>query len=287
MVINCDNKINLDHDSGVIISDRVSTGKNLDMKLTVIVPKTSQTISKVEVRESPVLSTDLSPVRGGFLLGDSSINLWNQSNGFNIYNNLAIPATLVVLSGSTFYGQKIYRLTMTPNTQAHIDSLKINLWNHGVYGSSMTYTAGTRYSSSVFWRAVNKTDIVVGGGASNISPGWGTTTTTDIGGGWKRSDIPWYNATTNKTDNKFWSFKCPSARLNEAIIIDFTCPQIISGRSTPVPCIEGTTIIGQANLSNQMSLSNINNTETYYCNYTDQGIPFTVNFKNVLIRVIY
>ena len=154
--------------------------------------------------------------------GEPTTNLWYGA--LSIYNNLGIPATLQA-TGEYFKNAPVYRLTMTPNTQAQIDSIKANLWNHGVYGSSITYTASTKYHSSIYWKAINKSDIVVNGLASNIG-GWASAANYTENS-WTRC-ISYRDGSVaeNKTGHVFWSFKSPSATLGDSFIIDWCAPQI-------------------------------------------------------------
>jgi hypothetical protein len=166
----------------------------------------------------------------GIGCNEATTNLW--TGGFNIYNNNSVPATITTLS-ETYMGRPVYRVGMTVD-DAHSSALtdfRTSLASHGVYGSSRTYKANTKYADSIFWRPVNKTDIVVGGTASNIG-GWTAKPHVVYSNGWKR-----YTATrdgsvaTDKTDNVFFSFYCPSLQLNETIYIDWCCPQIEEGRN--------------------------------------------------------
>ena len=164
----------------------------------------------------------------GVAIEVATTNLWSGNLG--TYNNYGVPSSLTLLN-ETFRGQPVYRLAMTVDA-AHSSSLtdfKSNLWSHGVVGSSRTYLANTKYVDSIYWRVVNKPDVVVGGTASNIG-GWTSSGNTDIDGSWKRYVV--YRdgtVTSDKTDNVFFSFYCPSLALNETIYIDWCCPQIEQG----------------------------------------------------------
>ncbi len=149
-------------------------------------------------------------------------NIW--VGNLTVYNNLGIPNTLEK-TGATFMGAEVLRLTMTPNTESQLNSIKTNLWNHGVRGSSNLYKASTEYTSSIYWKAVNKDDIEVNGLASNIG-GWVNGGNHAEEGMFRCLSHRTGNVTEDKTGGLFWSFKSPSAVIGEPIIIDWAAPQI-------------------------------------------------------------
>jgi hypothetical protein len=162
---------------------------------------------------------------GGVAVEEGTTNLW--AGKFNIYNNYAsngqMTASLIALN-ETYMGDTIYRLAMTPISSNALTSMKNDLWSHGVYGSHRTYESGNTYMSSIYWRPISHSDISVGGTASNIA-GWSTVGTYEQNDGWNRSVSKWYDTTT-RSDNKFWSYRTPSAELNKPVIIDWVAPQI-------------------------------------------------------------
>lgn len=158
-------------------------------------------------------------------IDQGTTNLW--TGAMNIYNNFApngqMGASLTALN-ETFLGQSIYQLQMTPYSSNALSDLQNNLSSHGVMGSSMTYHSANTYIASIYWRP-HKSDMVVGGTASNIS-GWSDVGTIKLNDGWYRSSAKWSHASGDETDYKFWSFKSPSTQLNETVVIDWVCPQI-------------------------------------------------------------
>jgi hypothetical protein len=185
----------------------------------------------------------LRPNEGRFGVGVSveqgTTNLWTGI--INSYNNYATSGnmthTLVPLT-ETYMGQTIYRLTMTPVSANALSHVQTTLSGHGVMGSTgFNYLSGNTYMTSIYWRPVNKSDISVGGTASNIA-GWTDVGTQQLNNNWNRSVSKWFD-TTNRTDGKYWSFKCPSAIANEPIIIDWTCPQI-EQKTYPTSYVLGT-----------------------------------------------
>lgn len=153
-----------------------------------------------------------------------------KNHQYNIYNNHNVPASLTKLS-ETFQGCDVYRLSMTP-TSSYIGGFQTELWSHGIYGfSNVTFKANTKYCFWIYYRPVSHSDVRVGGTASNIS-GWYEIPPTEYGSGWKV--VGQYrngSVTSDKTDNIFTSFYCPSAVAGTPITIDFCCPHLIEGCS--------------------------------------------------------
>ena len=153
-----------------------------------------------------------------------------KNHTYNIYDNYGVPTSLIKLS-ETFQGCDVYRLTMTP-TSASVDSFKVDLWSHGIYGfSNVTFKANTKYCFWIYYRPVSHPDVRVGGTASNIS-GWYEIPPTEYGSGWKV--VGQYrdgSVTSDKIDNIFTSFCTPSATVGTPITIDFCCPHLIEGSS--------------------------------------------------------
>ncbi|MDD4733405.1 MAG: prepilin-type N-terminal cleavage/methylation domain-containing protein [Bacilli bacterium] len=154
---------------------------------------------------------------------EGTTNLWTGNLG--IYNNYSIPATLVA-TGGFYKGAPIYRLTMTPTNATQVSSIRSNLANHGVMGSRMTFLGNNKYTTSIYWKPVNKTDVQVGGRASNIS-GWYDGNHEVLADGWTRC-VTYRNGTVidDKTDYIFWSFRSPSFELGDTMVIDWVAPQI-------------------------------------------------------------
>jgi hypothetical protein len=158
----------------------------------------------------------------GIALEKTTTNLW--VGGFTIYNNYGVTASLTKLN-ETYMGEPVYRLAMTP-TVDNVSGFRTELWSHGVYGSSITYLANTKYANSIFWRCVNKPDISVGNTASNIG-GWTDGPTVKYSDGWNRTmAFRDGTVTTDKTGHIFFSFRSLSAQAGETIYVDWACPQI-------------------------------------------------------------
>lgn len=187
---------------------------------------------------------------------EPATNLWG--NGYNIYNNYGVPATITELD-ETYEGAKVYRLTMTVD-DAHssaLSSFRTGLYSHGVYSTiSNTFLANTEYAASIYWRPVNKKDVYVGGTASNIG-GWISAGNEGIADGWSRyTAYRSGSVTEDRTDRVFMSFRSPSLELNESVSVDFCAPQIEEGRIYPTKYTDSTRIGSSVNYGN----ANLNGT---------------------------
>lgn len=168
-------------------------------------------------------------------------NLLKTADYFGIYNNFSASGTTatIVTDPSTYMGQPVYKLTMTPDA-THVSSFQSNLDSHGLMTkNTKTFYANTKYTMSVYWKPISNTDMVVGLTASNIG-GWTDISTTNVGGGWYRSVASRDGTvTTDKTDNVFFSFRSPTAASGVAITSYWTCPKIEIGAKatdwTPAP----------------------------------------------------
>jgi hypothetical protein len=167
----------------------------------------------------------------GVSVEDTTTNL-QFGQGFGIYNNYSgsgITTTNTQLTNERLYGQPITRVTYQPTTSAALTSVQNEMFSHGVYlGMGTSLTGGGNYCASIYWRSP-KSDIIVGGTASNV-PGWVDVKTEKLSNGWNRSIARWNDPTT-RSDAKYWSFRSPSAQLNEVITIDWACPQLEANRT--------------------------------------------------------
>jgi hypothetical protein len=137
-----------------------------------------------------------------------------------VYNNYGVTSSLVD-TGEKFMGETVYRLTMTPNSNA-LNSFKNEMGSHGIHSAGRTFAANTAYRYNVFYRPVSHTDVVVGGVASNIS-GWTESPAIYWGDGWYQVGQYRYQGANAQGDSIYTSFKCPSAAVGVPITIDFCC----------------------------------------------------------------
>ena len=158
-------------------------------------------------------------------------NLW-ETNSLYVYNNYRVgdkTSDTLTKTNLKYMGGSIYRLVYTVHDATVLNHIKTTFHGHGVNTGSVTFKANTKYSASILYKPISHTDIIVGGTASNIggfievpnvhqSEGWIVATQKRDG-----SD------TADKRDSIFFSFICPSAELNERIVIDFCCPTLFEG----------------------------------------------------------
>lgn len=180
----------------------------------------------------PIINTNTSLTDNDIAIEEATTNLW--TGGLSVYNNYKAVASISTLN-ETYKGQPIYRLAMKPGDDitTTISHFQTSLSGHGVVGGALSWTEDTKFVSSIYWRPVNKADVVVGGTASNAS-GWSAGKTEYLEDGWRR----FYRYRTGvgivaKTDSIHHSFYCPSLELNETIYIDFSCPQTEMGKTYP------------------------------------------------------
>lgn len=192
----------------------------------------------LENSQGGIKANDVVIANDGLYTQRSTTNRWTGT--LKIYNNFSQPATLTA-TGEIFMGQPVYRLAMTVTDATRLSDFQNNLSSHGVFGGSMTFLASTKYAASIYYKLINKQDTIVGGTASNIG-GWSVGPTEEISDGWKRyTQYRTGAATTNATDNVFFSFRTPSLQLNETVYIDFACPMIEDGKDFATAYTIGTT----------------------------------------------
>lgn len=155
-----------------------------------------------------------------------------DSSSLAKYNNFGTgdkTTASIKKTNLTYMGCNIYRLEYTVHDTTTLNHVKTTFHGHGVYTVGVTFKANTKYSASILYKPISHTDIIVGGTASNIggfieipnvhqSEGWIVATQKRDG-----------SVTADKRDCIFFSFICPSAELNERIVIDFCCPTLFEG----------------------------------------------------------
>lgn len=164
-----------------------------------------------------------------YQLKPTTINNLAKNVGYTIYNNYGVGASLTQLN-ETYMGYPIYRLTMTP-TSSSVGGFQTELWSHGVYQSSWTFNAYTKYCYWIYYRPVSHNDVRVGGVASNIG-GWTEIAPQYIENNWYR--VGQYrdgSVGSTVSDAIFTSFYSPSAAAGTPISIDFCAPHLVAGTS--------------------------------------------------------
>lgn len=152
-----------------------------------------------------------------------------KNKTYTIYNNYSEPATLTK-TGERFMNCDVYRLKFTVTDETKLSNFQTSLSSHGIYGFRETFKANTKYCFWIYYKNISHQDTRVGGTASNIS-GWTEIPPKKVYSGWNvvgqyRNGL----VTTDKIDNIFTSFRCPTLQLNEEIIIDFACPNLVEGK---------------------------------------------------------
>lgn len=202
----------------------------------------------------PTTNASTGLTMSGVAAEGSATNTWNGN--FTVYNNYSVPSTMVKLN-ETYLGQPVWRIgmTVTDDKAQYLDHFRTTMYSHGVYGGYQTWTAETSYVSSIYWRPVNKHDMVFGGTASNI-PGWTAGPNVKASDGWTR----YYRYRTGvgritQNDHIHHSFRCPSLQLNETIYFDVCCPQTEAGVVSPSSYVNGSRSTGQCVINSGIGLS--------------------------------
>lgn len=256
------------------MSNSHKASKILLSKNTIPIDGNTTFLAHYDITENDVLRgiepisniTTLRPIEGyfggGIAIEEGTINTFGTS--YTAYNNYSVPVTKTLLS-ETLFGQPIYRFGFTVDDahSANLSHFQTSLSSHGVYGGSQNWVQDTSYCSSIYWRPVNKMDMVFGGTASNTA-GWSSGgNQTSPNGEWKR----FYRYRTGvgvatKSDTVHHSFYCPSLQLNETIYFDVSCGQTEEGKRFPTSYTNGTR--GSGLLTYPQEIFNPNE-GTFYC----------------------
>lgn len=175
----------------------------------------------------------------GYYLHETLTNMItpHDKGNFSLYNNHSAPITIEVLD-ETYMGHTIYRWKYIPSSDTLLTHIKGELWGQGICSKRITYAANTSFVRSIMWRPVTHTDVRVGGIASNIG-GWTERPDYDMGDGWFKNEAYRVPVTTEKEDLAFISVQCPSAKLNEPVIVDMCCFQLHPGYHAPRYIFDG------------------------------------------------
>lgn len=146
--------------------------------------------------------------------------------GLSVYNNYAGLSHTFSLTGETFRGAPIYRLTMTPDANT-LQYVQTGLYGTGCVVWGCQFKANTAYTYWMYYKCVSHMDTVVGGTASNIG-GWYALPSEPVEDGWyKIGQYRGTGTTTDKSDGIFTSFYTPSATAGKPVIIEFAGPHLI------------------------------------------------------------
>lgn len=151
------------------------------------------------------------------LLSDYSLSVYN-----NTPND--ITATIIPMS-DTYQGATVWQLTITPITPTGVSYLTNgNNPGIGVVTSGGGSSAGVYTGFSIFFRpTVKMYSSPIYTSYSNI-PGWQSSNQyDDMGDGWFRAKVIWYDTVT-RSDGKYWAINPVGATLNTPIIIYWAGP---------------------------------------------------------------
>lgn len=154
-------------------------------------------------------------------------NLLRRTEYFGIYNNFGVGATLVKRTDILLYGEPVYLLTMTPEA-ASLNDFKTNASNHGVMTTApKSFYARLPYVVAIYWKPVSHADITVNLSIATNIGGWIAGGTVAVGDGWYRTlAMRDGTVTTDKLDNLYFAFYCPSAQAGVPISMYWACPQL-------------------------------------------------------------
>lgn len=215
----------------------------------------THSLANLGITVRPSLDTNTTLTNNGIAVEEDAVNIWNGNLG--IYNNYTVPASLVKLD-ETYMEQPVYRLGMTVSDAkaTYLSHFRTSLTAHGVVGGSQSWVQDTKYASSIYWRPVNKEDVVFGGTASNTG-GWITGPTEYLDDGWRRYTRYRTGAgVATKSDSVHHSFYCPSMQLNETVYIDVACPQTEKDRTFATSYTPSSRMSGSLTIPSSIGNSN-------------------------------
>jgi hypothetical protein len=163
---------------------------------------------------------------GNFQKAFGTTNL-SSNTGLSIYNNVPSHVTATLTQTSETYKQSpVWALTLTPTTSTGVSYLtSANNPGIGVLTGGGGGTGGVYTGHSIFF----KSSVPLYGPApiytqySNIG-GWQSTGNyDDMGDGWYRANVIWYDTVT-RSDGKYWAINPASATLNVPMTIYWAAP---------------------------------------------------------------
>lgn len=173
-----------------------------------------------------VFSYDVNNNQKSFI-GQTTTNVASTGAVWNVYNNVPSDVTVTLVATSDAYqGTTVYKLTMTPTTSTGVSYLTNgNNPGIGVYitgTGSGGGTAGVYTGYSIFFKpTVEMYSNPIITSYSNI-PGWQSSYDYEVmpnDDGWCWANVIWYDATTTRSDGKFWAINPKNATLNVPIVI--------------------------------------------------------------------
>ena len=176
------------------------------------------------VQSGLLMHYDMNNVKKSFL-GAATTNL-SAGVSLSVYNNVGSDVTTTVASTTeTYLGATVWKQILTPITATGVSYLTAgNNPGLGVVTSGGGGTGGTYTGHSIFFKpTVPMHSSPIFTQYSNIT-GWQSTNLYDnMGDGWYRANVIWYNAST-LSDGKYWAINPLSATLNVPITIYWAGP---------------------------------------------------------------
>lgn len=174
------------------------------------------------VTDGLVLNYDFGNIQKAF----GTTNLITNT-GLSVYNNVPSHVTATITQTSETYKQSpVWALTLTPTTSTGVSYLtSANNPGIGVVTGGGGGTGGVYTGHSIFF----KSSVPLYGPApiythySNIA-GWQSVGNyDDMGDGWYRANVIWYDTVT-RSDGKYWAINPASATLNVPMTIYWAAP---------------------------------------------------------------
>ena len=214
------------------------------------------------VTSGSVFAYDVADTRNSYI-GRPTVNV-SAGLGLTNYNN--VPGnvnTSITATGGTYKGAAIYQQTITPLDATGVSYLTNgNNPGIGVYHGGGGGTGGQYSGHTIFFKPVGPMySSPIFTHYSNIA-GWQSTSNyEDMGDGWFRANVLWYNAST-LSDQKFWAINPSGATANVPITIYWAGPFKENLNSTTISqFVEGTRSATQGLLplvgTSTLNLSNV------------------------------
>ena len=214
------------------------------------------------VTSGSVFAYDVADTRNSYI-GRPTVNV-SAGLGLTNYNN--VPGnvnTSITATGGTYKGAAIYQQTITPLDATGVSYLTNgNNPGIGVYHGGGGGTGGQYSGHTIFFKPVGPMySSPIFTHYSNIG-GWQSTSNyEDMGDGWFRANVLWYNAST-LSDQKFWAINPSGATANVPITIYWAGPFKENLNSTTISqFVEGTRSATQGLLpivgNSTLDLSNV------------------------------
>ena len=154
--------------------------------------------------------------------GPPTTNMLSGNDTLAIYNNVSgnVSSSLSTLSGVTYRGANIWKQTLTPLDATGVSYLtSANNPGIGVYSAGGGGTANRYTGHSIFFKPLCRMSTTpIYTHYSNIQ-GWQSSTNyDDVGDGWYRAHVIWYDTVT-RSDAKYWAINPDGAVISNPMVI--------------------------------------------------------------------